>query len=125
MLTSGGLLGRKIGMTQIFDEEGRVVPVTVVEAGPCPVIQVKSQEKDGYNALQLGFAEKRTKRTNKPQAGAFTKAGVTPKHFVREVRVDSVADVTPGQLLRVDLFAAGERINVEGRTIGRGFAGGM
>lgn len=122
---SGGLLGRKIGMTQIFDEEGRVVPVTVVEAGPCSVLQIKSQDKHGYNALQLGFGDRPARGVNKPTAGNFAKAGSEPKRFVREVRVADLGDLAPGAQLKADLFAAGEIIDVIGKSIGRGFAGGM
>ena len=122
---SGGLLGKKIGMTQIFDEEGRVVPVTVIEAGPCAVLQIKNAEKDGYNALQLGFEEKPTRRTNKPATGHFEKAKSTPKRFVREVRVEATDSVELGALLKVSLFNPGERIDVVGKSIGRGWAGVM
>jgi large subunit ribosomal protein L3 len=122
---NGGLLGRKVGMTQIFDEEGRVVPVTVVEAGPCTVLQIKTRATDGYDALQLGFGERRAKGVRKPEYGHFKKSGAAPKRFIREVRVAEIADVALGAQLKVDLFTAGERIDVEGRSIGHGFSGGM
>jgi large subunit ribosomal protein L3 len=122
---NGGLLGKKLGMTQIFDEEGRVVPVTVVEAGPCTVLQVKSDETDGYNALQLGFADRPARNVKKPAAGHFAKSGGVAKRFVRELRVDELGETAAGAELRADLFAAGELVDVEGRSIGRGFSGGM
>jgi large subunit ribosomal protein L3 len=122
---NGGLLGRKVGMTQIFDEDGRVVPVTVVEAGPCTVLQVKTEAKDGYNALQLGFGERPAKGVKKPESGHFKKSGAAPKRFVREVRVAELGDVSLGAQLKADYFSAGEKIDVEGKSIGRGFAGGM
>jgi large subunit ribosomal protein L3 len=112
-------------MTQIFDEEGRVVPVTVVQAGPCTVLQVKTEQKDGYNALQLGFGDRPAKGVNKPQSKRFENAGTAPKRFVREVRVDAIGDLALGSELKADLFAEGEKIDVVGKSIGRGWSGGM
>ena len=102
-----GILGKKIGMTQIFDENGNVVPVTVVEAGPMTVIQVKTVESDGYNAIQVGFGEVKEKALNKPQKGHFEKAGVEAKRFVQEFRLDDVSEYSVGQVLTADLFEAG------------------
>ena len=121
-----GILGKKLGMTQIFTEEGIVVPVTVVEAGPNVVTQVKTVEKDGYNAIQVGFEDAKEKSLNKPQKGHFTKAGNTNKKHLREFRVDSidaVEEFTVGQEIKADLFAAGEKIDVTGTSKGKGFQG--
>ncbi|PZN06803.1 MAG: 50S ribosomal protein L3 [Bacillota bacterium] len=121
-----GLLGRKLGMTQIFDEEGRAVPVTVVQAGPCVVVQKKTEEKDGYRALQLGFGEIKEKKVNKPMAGHFRKAGVKPVRYLREFRLDDDEDeqrYEVGQELTVELFSAGEYVDVTGVSKGKGFLG--
>ena len=118
-----GLLGRKIGMTQLFDEEGRQIPVTVLEAGPCVVTQVKTQAKDGYNAVQLGFGRKKEKRTSRPLIGHFKKAGVSPVQFLREIRTDELGSLKAGQALDVDQFEVGEYVDVEGPSIGKGFQG--
>jgi large subunit ribosomal protein L3 len=120
-MASRGILGVKLGMTQIFDEEGRVVPVTVVRAGPCPVIQVRTKERDGYDAVQLGYGE--VKRANKPLAGHFAKAGVEPTRHLVEFRLD--ADVEPGQTVTVDQFATGDLVDVTGVSKGKGFSGAM
>ncbi len=117
-----GILGKKIGMTQIFTEEGIVVPVTVVEAGPNVVTQVKTVEKDGYNAIQVGFEDAKEKSLNKPQKGHLAAANTLKKHL-KEFRVDSVEEYTVGQEIKADLFAAGELIDVTGISKGKGFQG--
>lgn len=117
------LLGRKVGMTAVYDEKGDLIPVTVVELGPCTVVQVKTVEKDGYNSLQLGFADRKEKTTKKPMVGHFKKAGSTPKYFVHEVGWDGQGEVKAGAVLKADLFAKGEKVDVVGTTKGRGFQG--
>ena len=117
-----GILGKKVGMTQIFTEEGIVVPVTVVEARPNVVTQVKTVEKDGYNAIQVGFEDAKEKSLNKPQKGHLAAANVLKKHL-KEFRVDSVEEYTVGQEIKADLFAAGEKIDVTGISKGKGFQG--
>ena len=117
-----GILGKKLGMTQIFTEEGIVVPVTVVEAGPNVVTQVKTVEKDGYNAIQVGFEDAKEKSLNKPQKGHLAAANVLKKHL-KEFRVDAVEEFTVGQEIKDDLFAAGEKIDVTGTSKGKGFQG--
>ena len=117
-----GILGKKLGMTQIFTEEGIVVPVTVVEAGPNVVTQVKTVEKDGYNAIQVGFEDAKEKSVNKPQKGHLAAANVLKKHL-KEFRVDAVEEFTVGQEIKADLFAAGEKIDVTGTSKGKGFQG--
>ncbi len=118
-----GILGRKIGMTQVFDENGHAVPVTVVEAGPCRVAQVKLPDTDGYTAVQLAFGA--PKRTNKPAQGHFAKAGVDPARYLVELRLDELGDMAPGTEIRADVFEPGEVVDVIGVTKGKGFAGGM
>ena len=118
-----GILGRKLGMTQIFDENGKVIPVTVIEAGPCAVIQKKTVEKDGYSAIQVGFSELRESLVNKPKKGHFAKAGVTLRRFVRELRMEDVTGYEVGQEIKADLFAAGEKVDVSGVSKGKGFQG--
>ncbi|RDY25900.1 50S ribosomal protein L3 [Romboutsia weinsteinii] len=117
-----GILGKKLGMTQIFTEEGIVIPVTVVEAGPIVVTQIKTIEKDGYNAIQIGFGEVKEKALNKPQKGHLAAANTLKKHL-KEFRVDSVEGYTVGQEINADLFAAGEVIDVTGISKGKGFQG--
>ena len=117
-----GILGRKIGMTQVFTEAGEVIPVTVVEAGPNVVTQVKTVEKDGYNAIQVGFEDAKEKSLNKPQKGHLAAANVLKKHL-KEFRVDAVEEFTVGQEIKADLFAAGEKIDVTGTSKGKGFQG--
>lgn len=120
------ILGRKIGMTQIFDEAGQAVPVTVIEAGPCVVVQKKTVETDGYNAVQLGFGEKKEQRVNKPLLGHFRRAGVKPVRFLREVRFgdgDALAGLEVGAEVKADIFEAGEYVDVTGVTKGKGFSG--
>ena len=115
--------GRKVGMTQIFDENGNVIPVTVIEAGPCPVVQVKTVETDGYNAVQLGFGEVKEKKVNKPEKGHFTKVKVTPVKHLREFRLADVSNVKPGDEIKADIFQAGEAVDIQGTTKGKGFQG--
>ena len=118
-----GIIGRKIGMTQIFDENGVVIPVTVIEAGPCVVAQVKTVEKDGYNAVQLGFGEVKDKKINKPEKGHFAKSKLANKKHLREFRLDSIEGVNVGDEVKADIFEAGEKIDVQGITKGKGFQG--
>lgn len=117
------MIGRKVGMTQIFNEEGLLVPVTVVAAGPQYVTQVKTKENDGYTAVQVGFDEKKESRTNKPAKGHFAKAGITPKKVIREFKVASTESYSLGQAITVDIFAAGEHVDVVGTSKGKGTAG--
>jgi large subunit ribosomal protein L3 len=117
------ILGTKLGMTQIFDEKGKVVPVTVVEAGPCSVLQLKNVESDGYNAVKVGFQNLREKLVNKPMKGQFAKAGSPLKRFVREFRMEDISQFEVGAEIKADIFAAGEKIDVSGVTKGKGFAG--
>ena len=117
------IIGRKVGMTQIFDEKGNVIPVTVIEAGPCSVIQVKTVETDGYDAVQLGFGTVKEKKLNKPEKGHFTKVKVTPVKHLREFRLADVSNVKVGDEIKADIFAAGEKIDVQGTTKGKGFQG--
>lgn len=118
-----GLLGKKLGMTQVFSDTGEVVPVTVIQAGPCVVVQKKTEETDGYSAIQLGFADKSERRTNKPMKGHFSKAGASPKKTVREIRTQSVDEYEVGQVIKADLFAPGDVVDITGTSKGKGFAG--
>ena len=122
-----GILGKKLGMTQIFTEEGDVVPVTVIQAGPCRVVQVKTKENDGYEAVQLGFDEiKKQKNVTKPLLGHFKKASLPPFRFLREIRVDGIEDVPKvGEEVRADIFSKGEKVSVTGISKGKGFQGVM
>ncbi|KJR46977.1 LSU ribosomal protein L3p (L3e) [Desulfosporosinus sp. I2] len=120
---SKGILGKKIGMTQVFTTEGRVVPVTVVEAGPCPVVQKKTVATDGYNAIQVGFSMLRESLSNKPRKGHFQKASLKPMRYVREFKVADVENYEVGQEVKVDLFAVGDKLDVVGTSKGKGFAG--
>jgi large subunit ribosomal protein L3 len=117
------ILGRKRGMTQLFAEDGSVVPVTIVEAGPCVVAQVRTQETDGYDAIQLGFEDVKDSRASKPRRGHCAKAGIAPKRFLREQRLTAPATVAVGATIAVDAFKAGDLVDVIGTTKGRGFAG--
>lgn len=119
------ILGKKLGMTQIFTEEGKVVPVTVVESGKNVVVQNKTVESDGYYAVQLGFGEVKEKKVNKPMKGHFAKAGVGPVKFIREMRLTDASEYNVGDVLGVDIFAAGDLIDVTGTAKGKGFAGGI
>ena len=118
-----GIIGRKVGMTQIFDEKGNVIPVTVIEAGPCVVAQVKTVEKEGYNALQLGFGEVKTKHMNKPEMGHFAKSKIDNKKHLREFRLDSIEGVKVGDEIKADVFQVGEKVDIQGTSKGKGFQG--
>ena len=118
-----GIIGKKIGMTQIFDEAGKVVPVTVVEAGPCVVVQKKTNENDGYEAVQLGFGDIRAKNVNKPLAGHFAKANVAQKRTLKEFRFDDISGYNVGDIVKADSFAEGDIIDVSGTSKGHGFTG--
>ena len=118
-----GLIGKKIGMTQLFDENGKVIPVTVVEAGPCTVVQKKTIENDGYAAVQVGFGDVKVTKVNKPMAGHFKKADVAPKKVLKEFRLENIADVNVGDILKADIFAVGDRVDVVGTSKGKGTAG--
>ncbi|CEH30958.1 50S ribosomal protein L3 [Aneurinibacillus migulanus] len=120
-----GILGKKVGMTQVFTAEGIVVPVTVIEAGPCVVLQKKDQTTDGYEAIQIGFADKKEVRANKPEKGHAAKANTTPKRFVRELRNIDLAGYEVGQELKADIFAEGDVVDVTGTSKGKGFAGSI
>lgn len=120
-----GLIGKKIGMTQIFDEAGNVIPVTVVEAGPCTVTQIKTVENDGYQAVQVGFGDVKVSRVNKPMKGHFDKADVAPKKTLKEFRLDSIDGIEVGNILKVDTFEVGEIVDVKGTSKGHGTAGAI
>ena len=120
-----GLIGKKIGMTQIFDEAGKVVPVTVIEAGPCVVTQLKTAENDGYEAVQLGFGDVSPKHTNKPMTGHFMKNDLPFKRTLKEFRLDDISNVNVGDVLKADVFAAGDVIDVSGVSKGKGFQGAI
>ncbi len=117
------IIGRKLGMTQVFSADGKVIPVTVIEAGPCPVVQVKTLERDGYAAVKLGFDEVAEKELNKPEAGLFKKAGVAPQKVLKEFRLDDAASYSVGTIIACDAFAAGDKIDVSGVSKGHGFTG--
>ena len=120
-----GLIGKKIGMTQVFDESGKVIPVTVVELGPCVVVQKKTAENDGYEAVQLGFGDVKVKAVNKPMTGHFKKADVAPKKVLREFRLEDTASLNVGDILKADVFAAGDKVDVVGTSKGKGTAGAI
>ncbi len=120
-----GIIGKKVGMTQIFDEKGNVVPVTVIEAGPCVVVQKKTVENDGYTAVQFGFGDVSAKRVTKPLKGHFDKADVAPKRTLREFRFDDCDAFNVGDLVKADAFAAGDRVDVVGTSKGKGYAGAI
>ena len=117
------IIGRKVGMTQIFDENGVAIPVTVIEAGPCTVVQVKTTETDGYDAVQLGYGEVKENKVNKPEKGHFTKGNVKPTKHLREFRVDNASEVKVGDEIKVDIFAEGDTVDIQGKTKGKGFQG--
>ena len=117
------ILGKKIGMTQLFTEDGVVIPVTVVEAGPVTVVQKKTVENDGYNAVQLGFEDMKVTRTNKPMKGHFDKANVAPKKVLKEFRLEDDSAINVGDIIKADIFAAGEKVDVVGTSKGKGTAG--
>ncbi|MDE5648629.1 MAG: 50S ribosomal protein L3 [Oscillospiraceae bacterium] len=118
-----GIIGKKIGMTQIFDESGKVIPVTVVEAGPCVVVQKKTAENDGYEAVQLGYGDVKVTRVNKPMKGHFDKADVACKKELKEFRLEDCASVNVGDILKADTFAVGDMVDVSGTSKGKGFQG--
>lgn len=120
-----GLIGKKIGMTQVFDEKGKMIPVTVVELGPCVVTQKKTADNDGYDAVQLGYGDLKVAKVNKPMAGHFKKADVAPKRYLREFRLEDTASVNVGDILKADVFAAGEKVDVIGTSKGKGTAGAI
>ena len=120
-----GIIGKKLGMTQIFDENGLAIPVTVIEAGPCYVVQKKTTATDGYEAVQLGFEDLREKLVNKPMAGHFKKAGVSAKRHLKEFRLENAADMNVGDVVAADTFAAGEKVDITGITKGRGYTGAV
>jgi large subunit ribosomal protein L3 len=124
-MASKGILGRKLGMTQVWDAENRVVPVTVIEAGPCRVVQLKTPERDGYSAVQLSFGETKARRITKPELGHLKAAGGPPTRHLVELRVTDLAGFEIGQLVRADVFSAGERVDVTGISKGKGFSGVM
>ncbi len=120
-----GIIGKKIGMIRVFNQEGQAIPVTIIEAGPCPVVQVKTQDRDGYNAIQIGFGEKRKKLFTLPLLGHFDKAKVEPKRILREIRMEQVEKIEVGKELKVDIFSVGTKVNVTGVSKGLGFQGGV
>ncbi|MEY4480242.1 MAG: ribosomal protein [Bacillota bacterium] len=122
---SKGILGKKLGMTQVFAQDGTVVPVTVIEAGPCVVLQKKEVANDGYEAIQIGFADKKAVRSTKPEQGHAAKAGTTPKRYVREIRGINLTEYEVGQEIKADLFAEGEFVDVTGISKGKGFQGNI
>ena len=117
------LIGRKIGMTQIFDAEGKVIPVTAIEVGPCTVVQIKTKEQDGYEAVQLGFADVKESKLNKPELGKFAKAKLTPKKYLREFKLDSIEGLNVGDELKADVFEIGDKLDIQGTSKGKGFQG--
>ncbi len=120
-----GIIGKKLGMTQIFDENGVVIPVTVIEAGPCPITQKKTVDTDGYDAVQLAFEDVREKLVNKPRAGHFKKAGVSAKRHLKEFRLEDTASMNVGDVIAADTFAAGDKVDITGITKGRGYTGAV
>ncbi|MCE5187949.1 MAG: 50S ribosomal protein L3 [Eubacteriales bacterium] len=117
------ILGKKIGMTQMFRADGTMIPVTVIQAGPCPIVQKKTVGTDGYEAVQVGFGELREKLSNKPRTGHFAKAGVKPLRYMREFKLDDAASLEVGQVIKADVFAEGDKIDVRGISKGKGFQG--
>jgi large subunit ribosomal protein L3 len=120
-----GLLGRKLGMSSIFGADGNIIPVTIIQAGPCKIVSIRSNEKDGYQALQLGFGDKKEKNTSKPLLGQFKKNNLSPSAVLKEFRFSSTEDYKVGDELKVDFFKEGEKIKVRGKSIGKGFQGVM
>ena len=120
-----GIIGKKIGMTQIFDENGKVIPVTVVEAGPCTIVQKKTVENDGYAAVQMGYGDVKPQRLNKPEKGHFAKADVAPKKTLKEFRLDNSDALNVGDVVKADTFAVGDSVDVSGTSKGKGFAGAI
>ncbi len=118
-----GIVGKKLGMTQLFDANGNVVPVTVIEAGPCAVSQKKTAENDGYDAVQIGFGDLKAAKVNKPMKGHFAKGDVAPKKVLRELRLDDCATYNVGDIIKADIFAEGDKVDVRGTSKGKGYAG--
>ena len=117
------IIGRKLGMTQLFTPEGKVIPVTVIEAGPCPVVQVKTLERDGYSAVKLGFSEVEEKKLNKPEAGLFKKTGIAPQKVLKEFKLDGADSMAVGTVITCDTFVAGDKVDVSGVSKGHGYTG--
>jgi len=117
------IIGKKVGMTQIFDENGKVIPVTVVEAGPCVVVQKKTEESDGYNSVQLGYQEVKERKLTKPQLGHMKKAGVSARRYLKEFKLDDISSLNVGDELKADVFAEGDKVDVTGISRGKGFSG--
>jgi large subunit ribosomal protein L3 len=120
-----GIVGKKLGMTQVFDETGTLIPVTVIEAGPCVITQVKTMEKDGYEALQIAFGDVKEKRVTQPVKGQYAKSGAAPKRYMREVAADEVESMKLGQEIRADIFNPGDLVKITGTSKGKGFAGAV
>ncbi len=120
-----GIIGKKLGMTQIFDEVGNVIPVTLIEAGPCPIAQKKTADNDGYEAVQLSFMDDKEKHQTKAQIGHFKKAGISPKKYLKEFRLSDCSAYNVGDVIAVDTFAAGEKVDITGMTKGRGYTGAV
>ncbi len=118
-----GLIGEKIGMTRIFDAEGNMVPVTVIKAGPCPVVQIKTIEKDGYTAVKIAYKETKEGKLNKPEAGVFKKANVKPHKYLKEIRVDNIDGIKVGDILTVEQFTENDYVDISGKSKGKGFQG--
>ena len=118
-----GLIGKKLGMTQLFDANGNVVPVTVIEAGPCVVAQKKTVENDGYDAIQVGYGDLKASKVNKPMKGHFAKADAAPKKVIREFRLENINDYNVGDIIKADVFAEGDKVDVTGTSKGKGYAG--
>ncbi len=118
-----GIIGKKLGMTQLFDEKGNVIPVTVIEAGPCMVCQKKTVENDGYDAVQIGYGDMKAHKVNKPMKGHFAKNDVAPKKVLREFRLEDTAAVNVGDVIKADVFAEGDKVDVRGTSKGKGYAG--
>ena len=117
------LIGKKVGMTQIFDENGKIVPVTAIEVGPCTVTQIKTVEQDGYTAVQLGYGDVKESKLNKPELGKFKKSNIAPKKYLKEVRLDSIEGMKVGDELKADVFAEGDKVDIQGTSKGKGFQG--
>ena len=117
------LIGKKVGMTQICDENGKVIPVTAIEVGPCTVTQIKTVEQDGYTAVQLGYGDVKESKLNKPELGKFKKSNIAPKKYLKEVRLDSIEGIKVGDELKADVFAEGDKVDIQGTSKGKGFQG--
>jgi len=122
-IVSIGLLGNKIGMTQIFDESGNIIPVTILKVGPCIITQIKTEMKDGYNAIQVGYSNTSNKSLTQPELGHLQKSNIQPLKYLKEFRVDTVDEFEVGQVLNVDLLSVNQLVNIKGKTVGKGFSG--